>query len=151
MNGTIAARNGIVIPEHLDERIHAMASALATLSQAGAAPRFGDDDGGRLFDPSRNRSEHLQDPLSTATVLFGDGELKSAAPGLCEETLWLLGPESAAAFDAIPAAAPRRRAWPSGPRGIHIMACPGHTGEPVFCGWRTARLAFRGPRGMPMG
>jgi hypothetical protein len=128
----IAERNGIAIPKHLDETIRAMASALAGLSQAGAPPRFGDDDGGRLFDPSRNRPEFLRDPLSTAAALFHDAGFKAAAPGLCEETLWLLGSAGEAAFDAVTAAAtgPHSLALPAS--GIYAMGSPGPPPSQLF-------------------
>jgi hypothetical protein len=121
----LAARNGVAIPEDLDETIRKMLSCLAMLSQAGALPRYGDDDGGRVFDGSRNRPEHLRDPLSTGAVLFRDAAFKAAAAGLTEETLWLLGPESAGAFDAIAADAPRPRAVEFPACGIYAMASPG--------------------------
>jgi len=45
----LAARNGIPIPPAFERTIEKMSEALSALSQAGAAPRFGDDDGGRLI------------------------------------------------------------------------------------------------------
>jgi hypothetical protein len=88
----LAGVNGIQTPKSLEDTIERMLSALALLGRGGAVPRFGDDDGGRLFDPQRNRGEHLLDPLSTGAVLFNRGDLKKAAGSLREETLWLLGP-----------------------------------------------------------
>jgi uncharacterized heparinase superfamily protein len=87
----LAARNGAAIPEEFDSAIVRMAAALRLQSQGGAAPRFGDDDGGRLFDPRRNRTEHLLDPLATCAVIYGRGDFAAAACGPREETLWLLG------------------------------------------------------------
>ena len=138
----IAGRNGVAVPQRLDETIGAMASALAALAQAGAAPRFGDDDGGRLFDPGRNRAEHLLDPLSTAAALFGDVEFKAAAPGLCEETLWLLGPDGAAAFDAVAGSAAQPRSLALRASGIYTMASGGPPASQMFIdggeqGWRS--------------
>lgn len=97
----LAERNGIEMPPELDETIEKMAELLRVLSQAGALPRFGDDDGGRVFDPRRNGTEHLLDPLSTAAVLYERGDFKAAAGELREETLWLLGPEGTGRFDAL--------------------------------------------------
>ena len=45
----LAARNDIHIPEQFDRTIEKMNEALAALSQAGRAPNFGDDDGGRVL------------------------------------------------------------------------------------------------------
>ena len=110
----MAERSALPVPKDFDAVIRRMAAALTVLSQAGALPRYGDDDGGRLFDPSRNTAAQMLDPLSTAAVLFRDSDFKTASPGLTEETLWLLGPESAAAFDALP----------SVPKPLHSAALP---------------------------
>jgi Heparinase II/III-like protein/Heparinase II/III N-terminus len=65
----LAARNGLSSSE-LDAVIERMSAALRGISQTGLAPRFGDDDGGRLFDPSRNRAEHMFDPLTLTEESF---------------------------------------------------------------------------------
>ena len=91
----------------LDNTIVRMADALHTLAQAGAVPRFGDDDGGRLFDPSRNHTAHLTDPLATCAALFGRADFKAACPQPPEETLWLLGVDGTRAYEKLSAAAPR--------------------------------------------
>jgi hypothetical protein len=97
----LAARNGIVIPELYDRTLCLMAEGLATIGSVGKVPRFGDDDGGRLFDGRRNRTEHLLDPLATAAILYDRGDWKAAADDLREETLWLLGVESIRQFDQL--------------------------------------------------
>lgn len=122
----MAARSGAEIPAQLDETLRAMISAIAGLSQAGALPRFGDDDGGRLFDGARNLPEHMLDPLSTGAVLFRDARLGSAAPQLTEETLWLCGPEAEAVFDALPRA--DRGLHPAAFRSAGIYASTGRHG-----------------------
>lgn len=121
----LAVQNHIAIPEHLDRTIEAMMDYLAALTYAGPPPRFGDDDGGRLFDPRRNHGEHLTDPLSTGATLFSRSDWKAAAGGLSEETLWLLGPSGVAEFDALPEVRPQRasRAFPS--TGTYVMAGDG--------------------------
>ena len=121
----LAARNQIFIPEPLDRTLAAMLDYQAALSGGGPTPRFGDDDGGRWFDPQRNRGEHLTDPLSTGAVLFSRSDWKASTPGLAEETLWLLGPAGVAEFDALPAAeAPSAtRTFPSS--GVYLMASDG--------------------------
>jgi hypothetical protein len=106
----------------LDKTIERMANALQTLSQAGAAPRFGDDDGGRLFDHARNRTEHLTDPLATCAALFGRADFKAACPRMPEETLWLLGAAGARGYDALTAAAPRPRTEFFEASGLACMA-----------------------------
>src|SRR5712691_7929290 len=59
------------------------------------------NDGGRVFDPRRNRAEHLQDPLITGAVLFNRPEFKVADNHGSEETLWLLGTGSARRFNEL--------------------------------------------------
>jgi len=74
----------------------------------------------------------MLDPLSTGAALFRDAGFKAAAPGLCEETLWLLGPGAAAAFDDIPktAFAPRSAAFSAS--GIYAMTSPGPPVSQLF-------------------
>ena len=106
----MAARNQLHIPQAYDESLQRMANVLAALCASGSPPGFGDDDGGRVFDPGRNRPEHLSDPLSTAAVLYGRADWKRICQNIREETLWLLGPEAAAEFERLPpkpAAPPR--------------------------------------------
>lgn len=127
----LAARNGISIPEAFDRAIERMLDLLAGISQAGVAPRFGDDDGGRVFDPQRNRGEHLRDPLSTGAALYRRADLKAASGGLKEETIWLLGPQGARQFDDLDAgaAALSSRAFQSG--GFYVQAGSSTPGSPL--------------------
>src|SRR5208282_940922 len=121
----LASWNQIPIPAEFDRTIVKMLEYLASLGAAGAPPRFGDDDGGRVFDPRRNRSEHLLDPLSTGAVLFHRPDFKAAAGSLREETLWLLGPGSAGDFDRLSKAfSPAgSRAFPD--TGTYILSSEG--------------------------
>jgi len=97
----LASINGISIPNSLDHALEKMLTALCLLGRCGSPPRFGDDDGGRLFDSRRNRSEHLLDPLATGAILFHRGDLKYAATDLREETIWLLGAEGVRRWDEL--------------------------------------------------
>jgi hypothetical protein len=74
----------------------------------------------------------MLDPLSTGAALFRDGGFKAAAPDLCEETLWLLGPGAAAAFDDIPKTEfpPRSAAFSAS--GIYAMTSPGPPVSQLF-------------------
>jgi Flp pilus assembly pilin Flp len=118
----LAARNGILVPEPYDRTLRLMAEGLATIGAAGKVPRFGDDDGGRLFDGRRNRSEHMLDPLGAAAILYGRGDWKVAAGDLREETIWLLGIDGIRLFDQLPTAhsVPRSRAFAAS--GYYTMA-----------------------------
>jgi hypothetical protein len=97
----LASANGVAIPTSFEETVEKMLIALSLLARGGTVPRFGDDDGGRLFDPQRNRGEHLLDPLSTGAILFHRGDFKAAAGGLREETLWLLGAEGVRRWEEL--------------------------------------------------
>jgi hypothetical protein len=99
----LANVNNIPLPREFEQTIESMLTALYLLGRAGSPPRFGDDDGGRLFDPARNRSRHLLDPLCTGAILFNRGEFKAIAGQLREETIWLLGPEGVRAWDELEA------------------------------------------------
>jgi hypothetical protein len=51
---SLAARNGVPVPADFDGVVDKMRAALAAISQAGLAPRFGDDDGGHvILSPAR--------------------------------------------------------------------------------------------------
>jgi hypothetical protein len=97
----LASRNGTTLPANLERTLERMMSALFALSAAGSPPRFGDDDGGRLFDPARNRSEHLLDPLTTGAILLQRGDFKALCRDLREETIWLLGEDGVAEWDHL--------------------------------------------------
>jgi hypothetical protein len=98
----LADENGIAIPTQLDDTVERMLDALRALSQTGPLPQFGDDDGGRVFDPRRNQREHMRDPLATGAVLFHRSDLKSAAVGPREEMVWLLGINGVQSFNSLP-------------------------------------------------
>jgi hypothetical protein len=102
----LASVNEIALPKEFEETLAKMLEALSLLGRAGAPPRFGDDDGGRLFDPRRNRSEHMLDPLSTGAILFNRGDYKAVAAQLQEETIWLLGTEGVKIWDELEAMPP---------------------------------------------
>lgn len=88
----MARRNRIPVPAEFERALMKALEALNTLARCGDPPKLGDEDGGRFFDPRRNRSNHMRDPLSTGALLFGRGDFKGTAGEFCEETLWLLGP-----------------------------------------------------------
>jgi len=135
----LAARNNIPIPEVLDDAIQRMLEALASLSQAGPPPRFGDDDGGRVFDSSRNLREHLLDPLPTGAILFGRGDFKASNNVFTEEALWLLGPDAGDRFAQIEPASSSRSSQALTSSGFYVMA----SAEPV----REQVVIDAGPQG----
>jgi hypothetical protein len=84
----LAANNEVRIPSEFDERLRKMLEALAALTAGGPAPRLGDDDGGRLFDPIRNRAAHMKDPLAVGAAVFADAGWGCAPT---EESVWICG------------------------------------------------------------
>lgn len=118
----LAAANGGTLPSVFEQTIERMLDALAILSRGGPPPAFGDDDGGRLLDPSRNRREHMLDPLATGAILFGRGDFKYLARELHEETIWLLGEAGVMEWDRLDPKRPEGRSQAFADTGIYVMA-----------------------------
>jgi Heparinase II/III-like protein/Heparinase II/III N-terminus len=118
----LADVNGIPIPAHFDETIEKMLDALYLVSQSGAPPQFGDDDGGRVFDPQRNQVHNMLDPLAVGAILFRRADWKAVAQSPTEEMIWLLGAKAAPLFDALSGVKrlPASAALPEG--GIYVMS-----------------------------
>jgi hypothetical protein len=111
----LAAGNGIEIPAGFDQALRRMLEVLQELCWAGVPEGFGDDDGGRVFNPRRNRAEHMRDPLALGAGIFGG----FSAAELTEEAVWLLGLEE---ISTAPCPPPpfASKAFSSG--GIYVMA-----------------------------
>ena len=118
----LASLNDVPFPPEFNRRLEQMLDALVVFCRAGAPPRWGDDDGGRVFDPRRNRPEHLSDPLSTGAVLFSRGDFKFLAGGLREETLWLLGAQGVGEFDRLETKKPSMSSVSLPETGLYVMS-----------------------------
>ena len=92
----LAGRNHLHLPDSFDSQLQRMLHVVSVLCRNGEAQGFGDDDGGRLFNPRRNRAEYMSDPLAVGACLFGETSL-SAKP--TEESIWIFGQEAIAACD----------------------------------------------------
>ena len=57
-------RERLAIPEQFDNVLKKMLDVVQALSEVGPPEGFGDDDGGRVFNPRRNQVEHMTDPLA---------------------------------------------------------------------------------------
>jgi len=115
----LAMLNKIAVPGEFDSVLNRMADVIQSLCQAGPPEGFGDDDGGRLFDPRRNHTEHTVDPLALAAVMFKRHDLPSA--GLTEEALWLFGPQATKHFEHASTDRPAAScAFPDG--GVYVIA-----------------------------
>lgn len=112
----LAARNGVAIPQAFDEKINKMLDALRILEQAGPTEGFGDDDGGRVFNPRRNRTENLADPLAVGALLYGRGPAS-----LTEEAVWLFG-EQAVRAQGLPRTKLELRSRAFLDAGLYVMA-----------------------------
>ncbi len=114
----LAARNGMEIPAAYDAVLGRMLDVVAALAQAGPAEGFGDDDGGRLGNPRRNRTEHMTDPLALGAVMYPRG---FCAARLTEEAIWLFGDQAVEKFSKAPThPTPHSLAFPAG--GLYVLA-----------------------------
>ncbi len=84
----LAGENGTAIPKQFDDVLKRMLDVVQALSVSGAIEGFGDDDGGRVFNPRRNCVEHMADPLAIGASLYGS---TYAGTKLTEESIWLFG------------------------------------------------------------
>ncbi len=115
----LSARNGLNIPENFDATMERMLDVVQTLSQCGPPEGFGDDDGGRVFNPRRNHTEHMTDPLAVGRLLYNRKEF-SAARGT-EESIWLFGQSAVdASLTEKPSPAPSSAVFPDG--GVYVLA-----------------------------
>lgn len=92
----LAQRNGLHIPGEFDEILKKMLNVIHRLSESAPIESFGDDDGGRLFNPRRNRAEHMTDPLASGAILLDSHEYSAA--NLTEESIWLFGEQAVRSF-----------------------------------------------------
>lgn len=125
--GLLASKNDRTPPPEYAATVERMCSALALLSRTGITASFGDDDGGRLLDGSRNRAQDLAEPLATAAVVFGRGDFKYLARGLGEDVIWVLGVEGVDQFDSLKSTPPPLVSTALETSGFYFMS----SAEPV--------------------
>ena len=118
----LAARNGIAVPASFDAILSKMLDVARVLARNGPPEGFGDDDGGRVFNPRRNRAEHMSDPLALGVALPGNDSLKQCGP-LTEEAIWLFGESAAGLHPGSPAGSQSSVAFTNG--GLYLMASAG--------------------------
>ena len=131
-SAVLASANNIPIPSSFEDALEKMLNALCLLGRWGLPPRFGDDDGGRLFDPRRNRSEHLLDPLAAGAILFQRGDFKAAAGTLTEEAIWLLGVEGVRRWDELEASPPTSDSAALPAAGFYMLTAPQQSAQLVI-------------------
>jgi len=116
----LAARNGMQTPPEFDAVIERMLNVVEALAQAGPVEGFGDDDGGRLFNPRRNQTEQMTDPLALGAAMYS--RLFSAAR-LTEEAIWLVGGQAVETLSQTETSfATHSIAFPDG--GIYVLGDP---------------------------
>lgn len=99
----------------------------------GLVPLIGDADDGRVQKLAAQDLNDHRYLLSTGAIRFDCGDHKVAAGSLWAETFWLMGPDGADRFDALPAtsALPQSAAFPDG--GYYVLRNPS-THVIVDCG-----------------
>jgi hypothetical protein len=109
------------------QRLSAMLEFVeAYLGPDGLAPNVGDGDNGRALPLGHlDRRDHRY-LLATGSVCFNRPRWKARAQRFWEDSLWLLGPQRLAAFDALPA-----QPSPAGSRGFdaggfYVLRAPDH-------------------------
>jgi Heparinase II/III-like protein/Heparinase II/III N-terminus len=114
----LAARNGMEIPPAYDAVLGRMLDVVAALAQAGPAEGFGDDDGGRLWNPRRNRTEQMTDPLALGAAIYSR---EFSAARLTEEAIWLFGDQAVEVLSKTQTSpAAHSVAFPDG--GLYVLA-----------------------------
>ena len=117
----LAAQNHIEIPGVFDQTLRKMLDFVQALCQAGPPDGFGDDDGGRVFDPQRNRAEHMSDPLAVGATTFGRNDLTAAS--LTEEAIWLFGEQAIACLASHGSDLNRALSVGFEAGGVYVSAC----------------------------
>lgn len=117
----LAGCNQLRVPESFDAILRRMLEVVRLLSASGQPQTFGDDDGGRVFNPRRNRAEHMSDPLALGAALFQDRSLRDAAAPT-EEAFWLFGEDAIPLGESPDPATPVSVALPDG--GLYVMTSP---------------------------
>jgi len=135
----LAARNGLVVPSGFDLILRKMLAVVAALAQVAPVDGFGDDDGGRVFNPRRNRAEHMTDPLAIGAAIFHDESLRASAP-VTEEAIWLLGQQALPSTVQQPCSRPQTKSQSFRDGGLYVLG----SSEP----FEQQMVIDAGPQGM---
>jgi Heparinase II/III-like protein/Heparinase II/III N-terminus len=106
----------------VDERLAAALDHLMwTTRPDGRTPLVGDDDGGRLIQLGARPKDDFRDTLASGAALMNRKDWKFVAGTAAAETLWLMGPDALARFEAMPAEAPAASAQAFTESGYFVM------------------------------
>src|SRR5205085_3731219 len=118
----LAHAANLTLPGVVERRLEAALDHLMwTTRPEGRASLIGDDDGGRLIKLGARPADDFRDTLATGAALMNRGDWKYVAGEAAAETLWLLGPEALARFDAMPARPPDASAQAFADSGYFVM------------------------------
>lgn len=118
----LAGAANLSLPAEVSERLGLGLDYLMwTTRPDGRATLVGDDDGGRLIHLGARRLDDFRDQLATGAAMMNRGDWKFVAGSAAAETLWLLGPEALARFDATPAQPPARDGHAFAESGYFVM------------------------------
>ena len=131
----LAQVNEIRLPDSYDDVLQKMLHVVEVLSRNGPPLGFGDDDGGRLFNPRRNQTEHMADPLALGACLLGNAEFSAT---LTEEAVWLFGEKAVARCHELSAPELYSRAFEDA--GLYVISSGGQ--------FRSQMLLDAGPQGI---
>jgi hypothetical protein len=117
-------RNGDKVPAPQLDRLARMMDFVAAYTKPnGLVPLIGDADDGRVQKLGSQRLNDHRYLLSTAAARFKREDFKGAAGEFWEESFWLMGPDQATQFDALPrSATAESAAFPSG--GFYVLRNP---------------------------
>jgi hypothetical protein len=125
---------GHVVPAACWERLSNMLEFTAAYTKpSGLAPLIGDGDDGRMQVFGRQPLNDHGYLAACGAVLFDRPELKAAAGVFSDEAFWLLGPDAASRFDAMPCGEGTQRSRAFFDGGFFVMRAP-RTHVFVDCG-----------------
>ena len=117
--------SGVAVSAAFRGRIIAMLEFVrAYVTPDGLSPVVGDADDGRALALGEADLRDHRALLSTGAVLFRRADLKAAAGGFREDSLWLLGPDALDAWGALPAAADEATSRGFPEAGFYVLRSP---------------------------
>ena len=99
--GVVAQKMDRNFPSPYWARLEKMFEFAGALSEAGAAPMFGDSDDGYVLALGGDPRD-VREWSAVGAVLYGRGDFKAWSTGYSEPAHWLLGPSSRRRWEGIP-------------------------------------------------
>jgi uncharacterized heparinase superfamily protein len=128
----LANAMNLALPITVEQRLSLALDYMMWMTRPdGRASLIGDDDGGRLIHLSARPLDDSRDTLANGAAMMNRGDWKFVAGNAASETLWLLGPDALARFDAINAQPPAHTAHAFAESGYFVMR-DGWTNEATY-------------------